>query len=258
MLIDWFTVVAQLANFLILVWLLKRFLYLPVLKAIDERDRKIAGELAHAASVQDAAAKERGEWERKSAEFERQRGEMLRQATDEAERKRSELLASAKEEYAGLQQRLQEALRKEEHDRQGESIRRIRSEVFALAGKVLEELADSTLEERIVAVFCHWLQNYGKEQLAALADTLRDPGVRHVVRSSFELSALLRRQIGETLGALLDAEVHLEYETSQAEIAGIELCANGNCIAWNLGTALDALEKSAGGDESRASTAQAS
>lgn len=40
MLIDWFTVIAELVNFLILVWLLKRFLYEPVLKAIDEREKK--------------------------------------------------------------------------------------------------------------------------------------------------------------------------------------------------------------------------
>jgi F-type H+-transporting ATPase subunit b len=48
MLIDWFTVGAQVVNFLILVWLLKRFLYKPILHAIDERERRIAKELADA------------------------------------------------------------------------------------------------------------------------------------------------------------------------------------------------------------------
>ena len=37
MLIDWFTVGAQALNFIILVWLLKRFLYKPILDAIDAR-----------------------------------------------------------------------------------------------------------------------------------------------------------------------------------------------------------------------------
>ena len=37
MLIDWFTVGAQALNFLILIWLLKRFLYRPVLAAIEAR-----------------------------------------------------------------------------------------------------------------------------------------------------------------------------------------------------------------------------
>jgi len=48
MLIDWFTVGAQIVNFLILVWLLKHFLYKPILDAIDAREKKIAAELADA------------------------------------------------------------------------------------------------------------------------------------------------------------------------------------------------------------------
>ena len=46
MLINWFTVLAQAINFLILVWLLKRFLYKPILHAIDEREKGIATQLA--------------------------------------------------------------------------------------------------------------------------------------------------------------------------------------------------------------------
>ena len=42
MLIDWFTVGAQALNFLILVWLMKRFLYKPILHAIDAREKRIA------------------------------------------------------------------------------------------------------------------------------------------------------------------------------------------------------------------------
>jgi F-type H+-transporting ATPase subunit c len=48
MLIDWFTVGAQLLNFLILAWLLKRFLYRPILDALDAREQRIAAELADA------------------------------------------------------------------------------------------------------------------------------------------------------------------------------------------------------------------
>ena len=46
MLIDWFTVVAQIVNFLILVALLKRFLYGPLIRAIDARENGIAAQIA--------------------------------------------------------------------------------------------------------------------------------------------------------------------------------------------------------------------
>ncbi len=59
MLIDWFTVVAQALNFLILVWLLKRFLYKPILDALDAREKRIAGKLADADAKQLEAIMER-------------------------------------------------------------------------------------------------------------------------------------------------------------------------------------------------------
>ena len=59
MLIDWFTVGAQVVNFLVLMWLLKHFLYKPVLDAIDAREQRIAKQLEQAQAVQDGAEHER-------------------------------------------------------------------------------------------------------------------------------------------------------------------------------------------------------
>src|SRR5208282_2974056 len=97
MLIDWFTVGAQALNFLILVWLMRRFLYKPVLHAIDEREKRIAAELADAAAKKAEAAKERDEFQHKQAEFDQQRAALLKQATDEAAVERHRLLDVARQ-----------------------------------------------------------------------------------------------------------------------------------------------------------------
>jgi F-type H+-transporting ATPase subunit b len=57
--INWFTVIAQVINFLLLVWLLKRFLYKPILKAIDEREGKIASQIKDAEEKEKTAKKEK-------------------------------------------------------------------------------------------------------------------------------------------------------------------------------------------------------
>jgi len=46
--IDWVTVLAQLANFLLLIWLLRRFLYRPIIAGIDAREAEIARRMAAA------------------------------------------------------------------------------------------------------------------------------------------------------------------------------------------------------------------
>ena len=88
MLIDWFTIAAQVLNFLILVWLMKRFLYKPILHAIDEREKRIATELANADKKKVDAQKESDEFKRKNKEFDQRRAALLSKATDEAQAER--------------------------------------------------------------------------------------------------------------------------------------------------------------------------
>jgi F-type H+-transporting ATPase subunit b len=84
MLIDWFTVGAQVLNFLILVWLMKRFLYKPILHAIDAREKRIAAELADA-DTKRPKPKRSATSSNKNEEFDQQRAALLSKATDEAQ-----------------------------------------------------------------------------------------------------------------------------------------------------------------------------
>ena len=82
--IDWFTFAAQLLNFVLLVWLLKRFLYRPILNAIAAREKRIAAELANATAVEAEAQQERNTLEHNNRDFELQRDTLLDQARAEA------------------------------------------------------------------------------------------------------------------------------------------------------------------------------
>src|SRR5665811_2539985 len=88
MLIDWFTIGAQALNFLILVWLLKHFLYKPILNAIDAREKRIAKELADADAKKAEAQKEHDEFQHKNEEFDQQRAALLSKAKEDAQAER--------------------------------------------------------------------------------------------------------------------------------------------------------------------------
>jgi F-type H+-transporting ATPase subunit b len=96
MLIDWFTVCAQALNFLILVWLMKRFLYKPILHAIDAREKLIAAELADAAKKKAEAQKERDEFPAQERGVRPAARRALTKATDEAKAERQRLLDEAR------------------------------------------------------------------------------------------------------------------------------------------------------------------
>src|SRR5580698_8311616 len=111
--IDWFTVVAQAINFLILVWLLKRFLYKPILDAIDERERGIAAQLAQAEATKAEAQRDRDDFRHKNEVFEQERVALLKKATDDAKAEGQRLLDEARKDADALRAKREEALRAE-------------------------------------------------------------------------------------------------------------------------------------------------
>src|ERR1700689_4724793 len=167
--IDWFTVAAQAINFLILVWLLKRFLYKPILHAIDERERGIAAQLAQAEAKKAESQKERDDFQHKNEAFDQERAALLKKATDEAKAERQRLLDEARKDADSLRAKRQEALRNEQRNLNQEVTRRTQKEVFAIARKTLSDLASIGLEERMSEVFIQRLRaltGTPKEQLA--------------------------------------------------------------------------------------------
>jgi F-type H+-transporting ATPase subunit b len=243
MLIDWFTFIAQLVNFLILVWLLNRFLYKPVLKALDEREKKIAAELQSAAAVQEEAGHKLSEWQQKNENFEKERIVMMQQAEKEAAEKKVHLLDEARKEYEALRARLQLTLSNEQKNLQAEIIKRISSEVFSIAEQILEELAGVSLEDRVVTVFCEHLRDTGKPDAAELAALINASHAPPVIRTAFNLSAEQRRRIQETVRELVSSELPITFETADSLFSGVELVMNGHSISWNLRDYLDSLKK---------------
>src|ERR1700733_6885035 len=147
--INWFTVVAQAINFLILVWLLKRFLYKPILHAIDERERGIATQLADVEAKKAEAQKDRDDFQHKNEAFEHERAARLQKATDEAEAERQRLLNQAHKDADALRAKYQATLESEQRNLNQEIVRWTQKEVFAITRKTLADLASTSLEERM-------------------------------------------------------------------------------------------------------------
>src|SRR5512146_175904 len=243
MLIDWFTVLAQVVNFLILVWLLKRFLYRPILNAIDAREKRIAKELADANAKKAEAQKERDEFQHKNEEFDQQRAALLSKATDEAKAERQRLLDEARKTADALAAKRQEALRSEQQNLSEALSRRACEEVFAIARRALADLATTSLEERMCEVFTRRLREMGGKAKADLGEVLTSASAPGVVRSAFDLPAEQRAAIQNALNETFSADIGLRFETAPDLVSGIELTTNGQKVGWSITDYLASLEK---------------
>lgn len=242
--IDWFTVAAQLVNFLILAWLLKRFLYRPILDAIDAREKRIATSLADAATNRQRAEEEREEFRKKSEDLDRRRNELLSQAREEAKTERERLLDQARQAADALRARRQDALAREQLRLNDEIARLTREEVFAIARKALLDLAGASLEERMGEAFTRRLRGLDDEAKEGLASALRGSSEPVLVRSAFELPSQQRAAIRQALGETVSADIQVRFEAAPDVISGIELTANGRKVGWSIAAYLGSLKKS--------------
>lgn len=253
MLIDWFTVVAQVINFLILVWLLKRFLYQPILNAIDAREQRIVTELAGADAKMTEAEKERNEFQQKNIEFEKQRNSYLNQAIDEAKAEHQRLLETARQESENLRAKRQQALMNEQHSLHDALTHQAREEVFAIARKALTDLADSSLEERMTQIFIKRLHEINNEEMADLKSVFKSSMQPLLVRSVFDLPAEQKASIETAIKETLGEQKQIQFVTAGDLVSGIEISTDGHKTGWNidnylaeLATSVDRLLKSEG------------
>jgi F-type H+-transporting ATPase subunit b len=246
MLIDWFTVGAQMLNFLILVWLMRRFLYKPILKAIDRREKLIAAELADAETKKTEAKKESDDYKRKNDQFEQERAQLLENATNDAKAEGERLINEAKQTADRLGVKRIAMMRMEAHNL-AKSIRsRVEQEVFAIARKTLTDLAATSLEERMSAVFITRLRKMDAKAKEELGESLKTTAEPVIIRSTYDLTAEQRASIQNALNETFSANIKISFKTKPDLISGIELTSNGHKVGWNISDYLTSLETAVG------------
>ena len=243
MLIDWFTVGAQAFNFFVLVGLMWRFLYKPVLHAIDAREASIAQKLAEAQANKTEAQKEHEEFAQKNVSFAQEREALWQKAVDEVTAERERLLAAAGQAADKLTGKRLEACRDDIAKLNQAIARRIQEEVLAIARKLLLDLAGVSLEARISEVFTDHLRALSGNEKNDFATALRTTSYSVLVRSTLALSAEQQTTVRQALHEIFEADMGLRFELTPDLICGIELIADGHKVAWSIADYLGSLEK---------------
>lgn len=245
MLIDWFTVGAQIVNFLILIWLLKRYLYRPILNAIDAREKLIAAELADAAAQKAAAQLERDTFARKSAEHDQQAAKLMMQAQNAANNEGARLLTEAQEAADILRISLQRKFAKDSENLKRVLSDNVRQEVFNIARKSLSALAATELEDAMLDVFVRQLKTLDPITKKTFLDALETNNASQSleIRTAVELTASQKEKLTEEISRVFSIKLHFAFKTAEALIGGIELSVNGQKLAWSIDEYLTALEE---------------
>jgi F-type H+-transporting ATPase subunit b len=240
-LIDYFTTFSQIINFMVLVFLLRHFLYRPVIKAMDEREQKIASRLKEADQKKAEAEQAAESYRKTEQEMLNRRTEMMARVEAEVLAVRSDLMKKAREEVEASRASWFQAMNRQKDDLLADMSRRAGDDVYSIARRALKDLANEDLETHIIDMFLGRLQDLSDAERDALREFSRDQEGKVLVRSAFDLPGPVRQKIAEAMKGLTGRDVSMQFEVDKKLISGIELSANNIRIAWSIAGYLDDL-----------------
>lgn len=230
--LDFTTVMAQIVNFTILAWALYKFLYKPLLVAIDKREKHIAGEIKNAEDLASDAEKKLDELNKRYLSIDNERAQILNEAREEAENLRKQLEHDVQAEVLEKRLLLQQELDREKALMINEVRQTVVANFLDFARKAFKRMADEELEARFVSVFKHRLEELPAKDKKILA---ADADVPLQIATSEELTPEAQDELKKMLSAVLEVEKpQFVFNVNPRLLCGIEFSVNGNVVSWNL------------------------
>jgi len=261
--IDWITVAAQIANFLVLVWLLQRFLYRPITRAMARREEEIEKRLAEAKEARKDAEDEAETLRGKQSDLKDEKDQILDDARQEAESLRERLEADIREDMEARRETWRTHLEEERAGFASTLQRRAGHQVIAITEQMLHEYARADLAGELATGFIARLEDLEDERrdkLAKAASHLHDPAI---FEASVTLKPSTRGQITRAVHDVLKTDIDVEYRQDQDLVLGVRLTIGEQTLEWSaarhlkrLEGALDEAIDSATSKQSTASDAQ--
>lgn len=240
--IDLFVFFAQIVNLLILMFLLKKFLFGKILGAIDAREAKIGDIFAEAEASRQEAASAARTYDQKLQDLDTRYEEMLNQSRRDAEACRNQLLEKAREEVDFLQRRWFETLKSDRQQFLQELRHLAGNQLYAVSRRVLKDLADLNLEERIVEVLVERIASMDEQEMRKFSTPVSQGG-QITISCAFDIPEASRKKLDDALKRRLAGDVSVSYERTEDILSGYEMRADGHKIAWSMKDYLDSLEE---------------
>jgi F-type H+-transporting ATPase subunit b len=240
--LDWFVFFCQIVNLLILVYLLKRFLYGRIIKAMDTREARIAAIFADAEKSREEARLAAEKHDQRLQELEDRYQGMLNKAREDADAHRRELMEKARAEVDMTQGRWLETLRSERETFLHELRRLAGSQIYSITRRVLKDLADLDLDERIVEILSEKIQAMDDEERRKFREAVSAEG-KITVQCAFDIPPEARKKLDDVIRRCITNAIDVEYEKSTDMMSGYELRTDGHKIAWSMKDYLDTLEE---------------
>ncbi len=242
MLLDNFTIIAQLINFIILIWLLKRFLYSPILAAIDAREQRLQQQLEQAQQEQNTARDQQQRLTHMQTQFQQQQQQLLQETRNQAEQERKALILQSRKEIANLREQWHQQLLTEQHDIVTQLQKNTEQAMLQTVDAILQEITSSDLQQAMLNTFIERLNSLNEKQLDLLRGPVSEQRSGHTITTATPINPAQKKCLEAALTEMIDVQ-EINYEVDATLLCGIELHHNGHKLSWSVAGHLEHLQR---------------
>lgn len=233
--LNWTTFVLEIVNFLVLVWLLKRFFYKPVKEAMDRRRQDIDLQLRQAEEGRQQAEKLRRQYENRLADWDNERQEARQKLGREIDAQHEQLLSELQLQLEDERKKNEVLVARQAEERQRQSETRALELGARFVAKLLEKLASEEIQTRLIELLMAELKDLHPEQMETLAAMTENgrPAAAQVV-SAYPLDEKQQAVLKQYLDTLLSHSLQYTWVQDAQLLAGVRITLGPWVIHANL------------------------
>jgi F-type H+-transporting ATPase subunit b len=228
------TFILEIINFLILIWILQRLFYKPLLEVIAKRKQFIDQSLADAKMMQQQAEEQRSLYENRQALWEQEKQAAVAALNQQIDVERHAQMAQLNADLEQERKKLNVTLQRQQQELQQQAEKRALQNGARFAGLLLKQSAGSDLEARLFALLLDNLKTLPNACTLCLQMFGTKKSVPIKITSAYSLTAEQQGQLEQKLDALIDSQITVQYHQDAALIAGVRMDIGAWVLNANL------------------------
>jgi len=243
--LNWSTFLLEILNFLILVWLLSRFLFRPVQEALARRKAQAEAIIANADAIRAEAEALRGRYESRLQDWEGEKQAARDALQQEVKEERERRLAALGEELEQSRRKDEAVAARQREDRLRRDQALCLEQGAQFASRLLSSFASPDLQTRLVDLALEQLQALAAPSAEALRLALATSREPVDVKSAFPLGPEQRGRLAATLGDLCGMTPDCRFSEEPVLLAGLRITVGPWVLHASLADELRAFAESA-------------
>jgi F-type H+-transporting ATPase subunit b len=241
--INWSTLILQIINFVVMALILTRFFFKPVIRALDERAKRVTSALDEAEKREQQAHEMQAEYEKQLAEAQEQVLVMNQRAQEELQQTRQRVLAEAREEILNMRTKTERELEETRQQAVAQHRHELGRLATTLSGRLMRQAGGAQFQQASVQEFLKRLSALPADDYRRAIESIQTEAVQVQIASAGDLNDDARSQVENQVSEMLGRPVDVRFKQDPSLLAGVTMRFGDTVIDGSLAGQLQSLSE---------------